>query len=170
MAATESKPKAGVMARNDFEWDLQRTRLSRLVGQYKYGFKTDIVSVSRPCRSIVLSRTLSTAPADPKALVDRLSDMLVDWNAAPGRRGIAAAKCRLLMLANMYLMNLDEVVADYNKRSSRSANSKRILSTRWMEICGCSGRARGAFDGCKWTCKKYSEPRTRTPCREDRDL
>ena len=71
----------------------------------------------------------------PQALVGLLSDMLVDRDVAPGRRGLPQRNVSSSTPANMYLMNIDQVVTDYNKRSSRSTNSKRILThDGWMSV------------------------------------
>lgn len=135
--------KPGMMARNDYEWDAQRAKLSALVNQYKFGFKTDIVSCFA---SIPISRVIEDIDHrtnGPKLVIARLNDMLTQWDKTPQRRGLPQRNVASSLLANMYLMNLDEVVTDYNKRSLRSRNSRRILSTRWMDDLWVFGKNEG---------------------------
>lgn len=136
-------PKPGVMARNDYEWDRQRFNLSRLVTLYKYGFKTDIVScfASMPINRIV--EDIEHRAPGPHAVADRLSDMLVQWDGAPDRSGLPQRNVASSLLANMYLMNLDEVVSEYNARSSRGKKLQKTLSTRWMDDLWVFGRNEG---------------------------
>lgn len=131
------------MARNDFEWERQRASLNRLVAQYKFGFKTDIMScfASMPIGRVV--EDIEHRSSGPKTLIDRLNDMLVQWDGAPGRRGLPQRNAGSSLLANMYLMNLDEVVSDYNARSSRSPKLRMSRSTRWMDDLWVFGKNEG---------------------------
>ena len=136
-------PRPGEMARNDFEWERQRASLSRLVAENKLGLKTDIVScfASMPIGRVV--EEIEHRTSGPQTLIDRLCDMLLQWDVAPGRRGLPQRNVASSLLANMYLMNLDLVVSDYNARSSRSRRRQQILSTRWMDDLWVFGKNEG---------------------------
>jgi hypothetical protein len=138
-----SSVKPGVMARNDFEWERQRASLSRLVAENKFGLKTDIVScfASMPIGRVI--EDIEHRTSGQATLIDRLSDMLVQWDGAPGRRGLPQRNVASSLLANMYLMNLDEVVSEYNARSARSHKHRKILSTRWMDDLWVFGKNEG---------------------------
>lgn len=136
-------PKPGVLARNDYEWDRQRRALSRLVSTYKFGFKTDIVScfASMPISRVV--EDIEHRAPGSGTLVERLSDMLTQWEATPHRSGLPQRNTASSLLANMYLMNLDEVVRDYNSRSSGRGRRQKVLSTRWMDDLWVFGQNEG---------------------------
>jgi hypothetical protein len=136
-------PKPGVVSRNSFEWEAQHSRLSSLVGKYKYGFKTDIVScfASMPVSRVV--EDMQRKASSSTAIVDRLGNMLEHWDAAPGRRGLPQRSAASALLANMYLMNLDEIVSAYNSDARQRKKGPRDLSTRWMDDLWVFGNREG---------------------------
>ncbi|MFS0884410.1 RNA-directed DNA polymerase [Aeromicrobium sp. 179-A 4D2 NHS] len=127
------KPAPGLMARNDYEWANQRNALYRLVEKQAFDLKTDIVScfASMPIHRVI--EDIEHRVDGQHAVVGRLTGMLHGWDAAPGRRGLPQRNAASSLLANMYLMNLDEAVTDYNETTRRSTSSSRKLSTRWMD-------------------------------------
>lgn len=141
---TRRRTRPGAMARNDYEWDAQRAVLSRLVGKYQYGFKTDIVScfASMPVSRVVedIEHRMNGGAA---LVVGRLADMLTRWDAAPNRHGLPQRNVGSSLLANMYLMNMDTVVSDYNRGASKAKNPRRVLSTRWMDDLWVFGNEEG---------------------------
>jgi len=130
------------MARNDFEWDAQRATLSAHVRHFDYGLKTDIVScfASIPVARVIedLERKATTSVT----LITRLSDMLAQWDSAPDRRGLPQRSAASALLANMYLMNLDEVISHYNSDRTRRGRSKHA-SARWMDDIWVFGKREG---------------------------
>jgi hypothetical protein len=137
-------PSAGVMARNDFEWAVQSSRLSLYVQVFDYGFKTDIVScfASMPVE-LVSEEIERRAGHSPTAV--RLTDMLRGWEAAPGRRGLPQRSAASAVLGNMYLSVVDEVIDEYNASmlSKKKFAGLKSASTRWMDDIWVFGKDEG---------------------------
>ena len=136
--------KPGEMARNDFEWEAQRAELANLVGWCTYGFKTDIVSCFASMPIDLISEEIDRK-SNSEHVVERTVDMLNAWDGSPGRRGLPQRNMASSLLANMYLMSLDEVIADYNAEWARNSTlgMREGLSTRWMDDIWVFGQDEG---------------------------
>lgn len=126
-------PSPGRYARNDFQWQTYRMRLSDLSGEYETGLKTDITSffASIPAERVVDELAARTAKVQT---IDRLEALLIGWNSA-GRSGLPQRALGSSVLANMYMQHVDELLAEYALPSSRTFGrpNGRSTFTRWMD-------------------------------------
>lgn len=140
-----TKAQPGVLARNDFEWERHRRELSDLVNLCSYGFKTDIVSCFASMPIHAVQEEIDRRATGARDLTTRLLGMLEGWDAAPGRRGLPQRNVSSSLLANMYLMGIDEVIHDYNASEAgpSSLGLSDSLSTRWMDDIWVFGQDEG---------------------------
>lgn len=129
----EDAPAAGKYARNDLEWEKYRDLLKRLTSHYSYALKTDVVQCfpSIPLNGLC---DLVHEKCGANRIAGRLVDMLLAWGRIPGRSGIPQRFLASAVLANAYLMTVDDVFGRYKTTKGRmAALIPEGRAARWMD-------------------------------------
>lgn len=129
-------PFRGHYARNDFQWDYYRQRLGELAGHYDVGLKTDVSSFFASLDAEMLVNRVQNQVRGPA--VSRLSELLFSWRDHHNHVGIPQRSTASSVLANFYLMPLDDFLADHlgpgpSGISISLAQRGSDKFTRWMD-------------------------------------
>jgi hypothetical protein len=123
------KPKRGEYTPNDAEWGRYRIHLAELA-PLKAALRTDIVSCFQSIRVDLISDTVSSV-AGTGVATERLLDLLRGWDGIHGRGGLPQRSAASAVLANLYLMPLDDVLKKLG--AARSPFYPNGLASRWMD-------------------------------------
>lgn len=124
----------GNYARNDFQYENFRSRLTHLANTREAALKTDVVSCFA---SIQVDRLADGVHqrSGTGLVVERIIDLLQQWDRVDGRSGLPQRSLASCVLANFFLRPLDEVLNHYapepTERLRRWGTEGR--SARWMD-------------------------------------
>lgn len=125
-------PKRGEYSRNDLQYTGFRDHLTSLADVYTAALKTDIVSCFASMPIDRLAEAIEQR-AGSSALTNRVVGLIRGWDAIPGRKGLAQRSSASAVIANMYLVGVDDVVRPYNNRGGRWRTGGSARVARWMD-------------------------------------
>jgi hypothetical protein len=141
------KTEAGAYLDQGREWASYRRYLNTASVIKSYGLKTDIIScfasipINRLCEQ--LDNKIRTRNRGP---VNRLIDMLSEFDRVPERSGLQQRSMASAALANMYLEQLNTVINDYTSSgNSRQVRLGATSAVRWMDDIWAFGGDEGAL-------------------------
>ncbi len=124
-------PKAGLYARNDYQWDNFTSQLNSLAGSFGVALKSDVVSFFasidlNTVADMIYSRAGGGMPQD------RLLALLDGWSRIPGRSGLPQRSFASAVIANAYVQPVDDLLAHHG------------AVTGWWKLFAPTGAA------CRW--------------------
>lgn len=125
----------GQYANNEFQWKMYRARLLGLAEQSGLGMKVDVGSFFASIDTEMLLDTLRERTDSPAA--DRIADLIRSWRGQYGHVGLPQRSTASSVLANAYLMSLDEQLARTLGVAPRTrvvmSQPSRHKYVRWMD-------------------------------------
>jgi hypothetical protein len=121
-------PENGKYVAQAQEWREYRKHVEAVGSQYPAALQTDIVSYFASIDIDEMTRRIRSA-LGPTSVVDRLIEMIEFWAATPGRSGLAQRAHPSSVLANMFLMPVDDVLSKLNKSGPDDPSS----AIRWVD-------------------------------------
>lgn len=105
-------PRAGVYSHNNQQWDWYRKQLGFISSWYDVALRTDLVSffASIPMDAVQASIQDKTSNS---AITKRLCEMVGSLGQVPGRSGLPQRSLASAVLANMFVLPLDDVLHSY---------------------------------------------------------
>jgi hypothetical protein len=127
-------PQAGVYSHNNKQWDGYRGHLSLLAGWHSVALRTDIVSFFASVPIDALQEAIHDR-CGSTAVSKRLCTLVEALAAVPDRSGLPQRSTASAVLANMFLMPLDDVLLHHSTPLMVMFGSKvRYHSfARWMD-------------------------------------
>ena len=131
--------RAGNYATNKGEWELYRNWLSWLASSHSVALVTDVVSYFASIPTETIAEDVERVGGG--AVGRRIASMLRSWARTPGRSGIPQRSIASSVIANRYLMQLDE---DLERLAGRASPGQRYsAAVRWMDDVWIFGHDRG---------------------------
>src|SRR5450759_2270752 len=127
-------PTAGIYSHNNNQWDGYRRHMLLLAGLHGVALRTDLVS----CFASVPIDSLQESIHDhcgSNSVTKSLCDLVQNFSSVPNRSGLPQRSLASSVLANMYLMPLDDVLRHHSRPLPVRIGSKVSYHccARWMD-------------------------------------
>lgn len=145
-------PEDGTYEAQAEEWRLYRQNVEAVGREYPAALQTDIVSYFASIDIDEMTRRIRSTLGST-SVVDRLIEMIEFWAATPGRSGLAQRALPSSVLANMFLMPVDDVLNKLNK----SGPDGPPTALRWVDDIWVFGANDGSLRAAQVTLQRAVE-------------